>query len=399
MDKGLISDVHNDQAKNQFGKNEWSGAVGDLGTMLPLAFGLVLFNEFPLARLLLFWGIIYLITGWYFKVPISVQPLKAMSVLAIAQGFSADFLSTTAVFFGILLIILVASGLIEKLERIFTPGVTIGIQVGIGFILAQKAILLVIEKGWLLHNESGDNLIVRFLVFALAITLLGLFRTVIKFPLVPVLVLVSVLVVLYLNSETVAPIDQPLVFLSFPSFEYFTQAVIVLIIPQLPLTLGNAIYSASNASKTLWKVQAEKVTPEKLATSIGVGNVFIGLMGGFPMCHGAGGMAAHHQFGGRTGGTTIILGSCLIILALIPASSMFVFLIPVPLLAGLLVFNSWQMVNFAFGVSDKIVLAVVLVTAVTSFVTRNLAVALLVGKLLELTLEKTIRIVKQAKEE
>jgi len=85
--------------RNRFGLSELSGAVGDLGTVLPLAFALVVFNGFPAARLFLLWGLAYVATGWYFKVPISVQPLKAMAVIAITAGFSPDTLATTAVMY------------------------------------------------------------------------------------------------------------------------------------------------------------------------------------------------------------------------------------------------------------------------------------------------------------
>ena len=40
------------------------------------------------------------------------------------------------------------------------------------------------------------------------------------------------------------------------------------------------------------------------------------VIGGVPMCHGAGGMAGHVAFGARTGGAPIILGVILLCLAL-----------------------------------------------------------------------------------
>jgi len=32
------------------------------------------------------WGLAYIAVGWYYKVPISMQPLKAMAVIAITAG-------------------------------------------------------------------------------------------------------------------------------------------------------------------------------------------------------------------------------------------------------------------------------------------------------------------------
>jgi MFS superfamily sulfate permease-like transporter len=45
-------------------------------------------------------------------------------------------------------------------------------------------------------------------------------------------------------------------------------------------------------------------------------NLAAPLVGGVPMCHGAGGMAGHVRFGAHTGGAPIILGSLLLLLAL-----------------------------------------------------------------------------------
>ena len=103
--------------KNRFGLSEWSGAVGDLGTLLPLVFALVIYNDFPASRILLLSGIVYVITGWIFKVPLSVQPLKAMTVIALAHGFSVDFMATTAFFYGILFILLVLTGIRGWLQK------------------------------------------------------------------------------------------------------------------------------------------------------------------------------------------------------------------------------------------------------------------------------------------
>jgi xanthine/uracil permease len=44
-------------------------------------------------------------------------------------------------------------------------------------------------------------------------------------------------------------------------------------------------------------------------------------LGGVPMCHGAGGMAGHVQFGARTGGALVVLGAVLIATAVFLSGS------------------------------------------------------------------------------
>jgi MFS superfamily sulfate permease-like transporter len=90
--------------------------------------------------------------------------------------------------------------------------------------------------------------------------------------------------------------------------------LLFLALPQVPLTLGNAIIATAEENNRLFPDRA--VNENKLSTSTGILNLFSASAGGIPMCHGAGGMAGHVTFGARTGGATIILGVILLVLAL-----------------------------------------------------------------------------------
>jgi MFS superfamily sulfate permease-like transporter len=87
-----------------------------------------------------------------------------------------------------------------------------------------------------------------------------------------------------------------------------------LALPQVPLTLGNAIIAITDENNRLFPHRA--VSERKVSISTGIMNLFSGSFGGVPMCHGAGGMAGHVRFGARTGGSLIILGVLLLLLAL-----------------------------------------------------------------------------------
>jgi SulP family sulfate permease len=112
---------------------------------------------------------------------------------------------------------------------------------------------------------------------------------------------------------------------------------------------------------------------------VGISNTFIGLLGGFPMCHGAGGMAAHFQFGARTGGATIIIGSALIILAAVPGFSNALFLIPIPILATFLFLDGWRMVLLIRDLSLPVDYATAILVGGLAFFTGNLTLALVLG--------------------
>ena len=367
---------------NKLNLNEFSGAIGDLGTLLPLTFALVVVNGFPPARLFLLFGLVYVFTGLYFKVPVAVQPLKAMAVIAIAKGFSIEMLSVTAFFYGILLLFLSLTGLIKFLQKIFTPGLVRGVQLGIGLILAQKAIELVLQKGILL-NFSGTSLTVNILLLIAATAVISLFQFRKKIPAALILIFLSIIFFkLFGYSPGVNNAGENLISFTLPDLSKLLDAFIFLIIPQLPLTLGNAVYAANDICHSLWNDRAEKVSAPKLGFSIGLSDTVIGLLGGFPVCHGAGGMAAHAQFGAKSGKATIIIGSILIFLSLAGFSS-FLFFIPVPLLAAMLLFDSYRMSMLVKKVRDNIQLVTALSVGIISFATKNLSIALAFGIIFE----------------
>ncbi|GAB4168766.1 MAG: putative sulfate/molybdate transporter [Calditrichia bacterium] len=369
--------------KNQFNLHELSGGMGDLGTLLPLLFALIIFNGFQAAILFFCFGIVYILTGWYYKVPVSVQPLKAMSVIAIAYGFSPEFLSGTAFFYGILFILLSITGIIRWLQAFFSPALVRGVQLGIGLILAQKAIELVLAKGLIL-SDSSPLMIVNIILLLAFMGLIWKFQFNQQFPISIILIFISIPVIgLLFSSQTMVPNSSLNLSLLVPAPEILKDAIILLMIPQLPLTLGNAVYAASDSCHQLWGKQAERVNPTRLSFSIGLSNVFIGMLGGFPICHGAGGMGAHAQFGAKTGGATILMGVMLVLVGLIPQLRELVFLIPVPLLGAMLLFDSFRMILMVKSFNQWSQIAVAVTVGSISFLTRNLTIAIVVGWLIE----------------
>jgi MFS superfamily sulfate permease-like transporter len=369
--------------KNRFGLSEWSGAVGDLGTLLPLAFALVVYNGYPASRILLLFGIVYVITGWIFKVPVSVQPLKVMAVIALAHGFSIDFIATTAFFYGILLILLSMTGIISWLQKWISLALIRGIQLGIGLILAQKAIELVLDKGLLL-DAPNTGLMFNICLFLLALSVIWYFQYKTKFPIVLILIALSIPIVLFTYEfRTDFLSNTPLLEFNLPDTSLLLNGFIYLMIPQLPLTLGNAVFAASDSCHSVWGNQAERVSPFRLGLSIGISDLFIGLFSGFPVCHGAGGIAAHAQFGGKTGGTTIIIGMILIFIAVFKPFTAILFLIPVPILGAMLLFDSWRMIILFKKNTVKIEIAIALIVGIISFLSRHLALAIVFGIILE----------------
>jgi len=373
--------------RNRFSLGEWSGAFGDLGTLLPIAFALVVCNGFTPGRLFLLWGLVYIATGVVFRVPVAVQPLKAMAVIAISAGLDTAMLADAAFWYGALLVLLASTGLIRRLQYLFSVGLIRGVQLGVGLLLAQKAMELALQKGIFLHAPQLPPLVAMATMAGFTLILALSMRSGMLFVL-PLLLASGVTAGFIMAPPVdVAHAALPDVSLHLPALALLGNCVTVLIIPQLPLTLGNAVYAASDTCHTLWDRQACRVSAPRLAFSIGFSNIVIGLAGGFPICHGAGGIGAHGQFGGKTGGATMIIGVLLVTAALVPSLAGLIFLIPVPLLSGMLLFDAWRMMKLIELLIDPSSIIVAVTVGAMSFFTHNLAMALLAGFCLEKTLQ------------
>jgi MFS superfamily sulfate permease-like transporter len=83
---------------------------------------------------------------------------------------------------------------------------------------------------------------------------------------------------------------------------------------------------------------AHPIIERQVAVSTGIMNTLASTIGGVPMCHGAGGMAAQMSFGARSGGAPLILGAILVMLALFFSDSIATLLrlFPAPVLGVML---------------------------------------------------------------
>ena len=73
-----------------FNRVEFAGALGDLGTLLPLAIGLILINGLSPAGLFLSVGLFYILSGIYYGVTVPVQPMKVIGAYAITTGMNVS---------------------------------------------------------------------------------------------------------------------------------------------------------------------------------------------------------------------------------------------------------------------------------------------------------------------
>ena len=100
-----------DGRRLRFDRNELSGAFGDLGTDLPLVVGTVLAAGLDPASVLTVYGAMQVATGLVYRMPMPVQPLKAVAALVITQRLPAATLYGGGLAIGVTMLLLAATGL------------------------------------------------------------------------------------------------------------------------------------------------------------------------------------------------------------------------------------------------------------------------------------------------
>jgi MFS superfamily sulfate permease-like transporter len=147
-----------------------------------------------------------------------------------------------------------------------------------------------------------------------------------KMPAMFVLLIIGVVSAVVINPRLLSDLAQIDLRFRLPEFGLhrltwndIVTGTLLFTIPQIPLTLGNAVIAITAENNELFPER--KVTEEKIAISQGIINIVSPFFGGIPMCHGAGGMAGHIRFGAKTGGALVILGSLLVLIALFFSAS------------------------------------------------------------------------------
>jgi sulfate permease, SulP family len=371
----------------EFSLRELAGSIGDFGTLIPLSIALVTINGLGFSSVFLMVGLFYLAAGLYFRLPIPVQPLKVVAAIAIAspEKVTPDVISATGILFGAFLLLLSFTGLIDWLAKLFTKPIVRGIQLGLGFVLITKGINFIKEKDLFIEDLTNEAAIgsvpVNVIIGLIAVVLVLLLLNSKRFPAALVIVGAGVIVGAAYGAfdDTkwdFGPTDMDLF---TPGLDDYWVALYLLVIPQIPLTIGNAIIGTTDTAKSLFGIGAatKRTTNRSFAASMGLANIPVGFLAGMPMCHGAGGLAAHYRFGARTGGSNIMIGLFFVIIALAfgMVGVSILSSIPYAVLGVLLLFAGIELALLVRDVTEKEDLFVVLLIAGIGLATTNMSIA------------------------
>jgi len=375
---------------------ECAGSLGDLGTLLPIAIGMILINGLSPLGLFFSVGLFYILSGIYYGVTVPIQPMKVVGAYAIATGMAASQIFAAGALLGIFLLIIGATGAITAIGRYTPKPVVRGVQLSTGVLLMTQGVKFMIgsSKFQVLQQLAEPFLKIQSigpLPLGIVIGIVGGLLTFLllenrRFPAGLLVVLGGIGVGLMFGThkglDTVRiGINLPK-FLPFgiPSGEDFGLAFLILVLPQIPMTLGNAVIAYADLSQEYFGPGSKKVTYRSACISMALANFISFLFGGMPLCHGAGGLAAHYRFGARTAGSNVIIGAIFMALAILLGTQVLsvIYLIPMAVLGILLLFAGSQLALTIIDMRDRKDLFVSLVMLGITLAS-NLAVGFMVG--------------------
>jgi MFS superfamily sulfate permease-like transporter len=248
-------------------------------------------------------GIFLISTGLFYGLPLPVQPMKAVSAVILTDGLRPGEVAAAGMMLGIVLLVLGLTGWIGRLARAIPQSVSAGLQLGLGLLMGVLGVKLILQTPWI-----GFPALAALLLLA----------RIPRCPAAPI-VLIAAAVVGWVSNSAATPTEisfsASLPQIVIPTWVEVWHSLEIAVLPQLSLTLTNAVIVTASLSRELFPATGSVASERNLALSSGLANVLLSPFGAMPMCHGAGGLHAQYRFGARTGLAPIIFGVVVLVLA------------------------------------------------------------------------------------
>ncbi len=379
-----------------FNRLELAGSLGDLGTLLPLAVGMIVINGLSASGLFFAVGLFYVFSGVYYGVTVPVQPMKVIGAYAIATAMSASQIAASGILIAAFLLLIGGTGAIGMIGKWIPKPVVRGVQISTGTLLMSQGIRFMVGSSTfqVLRQSAEPYLTVQSLGpvpigiviggVGGIITLLSLDNK--RFPAGLLVVLCGLFLGLVFGTHEGfealrwgfhLPVLLPFGVPALPDFSF---ALLVLVLPQIPMTVGNAVIANADLSREYFGQDSKRVTLGALCITMSLANLLSFLVGGMPLCHGAGGLAAHYRFGARTAGSNLMIGSVFVLLAILLGNHVLAiaYLIPMSVMGILLLFAGSQLALTIIDMKQRKDLFVALVMLGITLAS-NLAIGFVVG--------------------
>lgn len=321
-----------------FNKQELSGAFGDMGTDFPLLVAMIIAAGLHTPSVFIVFGAMQIFTGVIYKMPMPVQPLKAMATLVITQKIAGNVLMGAGLAIGVVMLVLSLTGILDKLTKFIPKAVIRGIQMGLGISLCLLSFKEYIPA------EGGVGYGLALIAFLVVILLIDNKKYPTSLIVIGVGFIYALLFSIDLNTifHSVG-LNRPK--LNIPSYDSVAKGFVLLALPQIPLSLGNSILATKQAASDFFP-EKKDVTVRKIGITYSIMNLAVPFFSGVPCCHGSGGMVGHYAFGGRTGGSVIIYGSIYILLGVFFGNNLetIIKVFPLPILGIILLFEGISLI-------------------------------------------------------
>src|SRR5690606_15388067 len=219
---------------------EANGACGDLGTFLPYAVGAVTVGGLGAVGVFFGFGVALIAAGLFYGIPMAVQPMKAVSAVLLTSGLAPGEVAMAGLLIGATVLLLGLTGGVAWIARHIPPSVTLGLTLGLG-----------LSMMWLGGALMADAPLLG--VGALAFAVVAMFLT--RVPLLA-LGVIAVLAAPWLGLTdevpTLAGLGPALPQFALPSWSDLPRALEYAVLPQIPLTLSNALIVTAALSAPLF---------------------------------------------------------------------------------------------------------------------------------------------------
>ncbi len=346
--------------------------MGDFGTLFPLAIGYIVVCGLNPAGFLVMMGCANIATGLIYRLPMPIEPMKVLAVVAIAQHWSPSMVYASGFAMGIIWLLFAVTGVMKLIARITPLSVIRGIQAALGVLLAVEAFKM-LTSGWALG------------IIAIAIVLV--LRDNRYAPAAIVLMALGIAIMFFKGQLLrIAPPGFSIPPRTGFSLQEVWQSLLLAGFAQIPLTATNAVIATASLIKTYWP--EKPVSETKLSLNMGIMNLVLPFFGGMPLCHGAGGLAGQYYFGARTGGTNIIEGIIEIFLGLFLALSIadLFSVFPLAIIGAMMLLVGIELTKFTRDVSlnkDVIPLSITLIISLLT----NMAFGFVAGVIIHYVLQ------------
>lgn len=342
----------------RWNRSEAAGALGDLGTFVPLLVGMVSRSGLQLGPALFFAGLMNVLTGLAFGIPMPVQPMKAIATVAIAEGLSESQIVAAGILTGAAVLFLSLTGLVDRVQRAIPRSVVRGLQLSLGLKLVELGFRQVAGTNtWIGWDSIGLGLLCA------AVVLLLYFSSRVPGSLVVFGVGLVALICAHPSLLSELRLGMAWHLPRMPDADAWATGFWKGTIPQVPLTILNSVVAVCALSVDLFPRRPAR--PRRVGISVALMNLACCPLGAMPMCHGTGGLAGQYRFGARTGGSVVILGVIKMVLALSAGGCLLAWLqgYPQSVLGILLLFGGLELAMVCRDQSSRVDFFVMMLTA------------------------------------